>query len=107
MDLWELKKTRLDKIELLDGSNLLTDTQDIVNKFADYFGSVGQMLDSQIGITDCSPVQYICRNPHSFYLFPVAHDELLKIISQLKCTKTDLNHIPVNIFKAIKHFFYK
>ena len=48
---------------------------------------------------------YINRNPHSFNLFPVTHGELNKIISKLKLTRTDINQIPVKIFKTVSHCF--
>ena len=68
----------------------------------EFFGTVGSNLDSNLQQSEQSPYTKINRNPHSFHLFPVTPDECLKIISNLKITHTDLNNIPVKIFKSIK-----
>ena len=94
-------KTRRDIIEIIDGNDLLTETQDIVNKFADVFSNIGQILDLNLETNDFSPYRHIDRNCHSLYLFPVTNEELLKVITNLKLTKTDKNSIPVRIFKSI------
>ena len=95
-------KKKNEIIEILDGADLLTDTEDIVNKFADFFSSVGRTLDSDLPNTsNLSPLHYINRNLNSFYLFSVTNEEISKSISNLKVTKTDKNYIPVNIFKSI------
>ena len=39
-------KKRSQITSILDGNNELTDKRDIANKFADYFGTIGQNLDS-------------------------------------------------------------
>ena len=90
-------------IEILDGENNLTETDDIINKFADFFSNVGRDLESQLPTNiNLSPLTFVNRNPRSFYLFSATTDEVIKIISNLKITKTDKNYIPVNIFKSIK-----
>ena len=99
------KKSRRDIISLMDGNVELTETIDIVDKFADYFSSIGSKLESDLEHSNQSPCLYINRNPHSFSLFPVTHIELTRIISKLKITRTDINHIPVKIFKSVSHCF--
>ena len=79
----------------------LTNTREITEHFADYFSTVGSNLDQLIQPSDVSPLTHINRNPNTFQLFPVTPDECVKIISQLKITSTDINHIPVKIFKSI------
>ena len=94
--------TKHDIIEILDGDNLLTETQDIVNKFADFFSNIGQNLDLNLETNNYSPCRYIDRNCRTMFLHPVTHEELLKLISNLKLTKSDKSNIPVRIFKSIK-----
>ena len=60
-------------------------------------------MDAALHNSTEDPCKNIVRNDHSFYLFPVTHDELSKIISNLKLTSTNIDHIPVRLFKSIKH----
>ena len=96
-------KPRTDIINLLDGTSNLTDTKDIVEKFADHFSNIGPNLDSKLQSINQSPYNYMSRNNHSFYLFPATPDETLKIISKAKVTSTDVNSIPIKIFKSLKN----
>ena len=79
----------------------ITDETEISNEFANYFSSIGEKLDSSVPNCNASPFENIDQNPHSFYLFPVTHDEIQKIISKLKITRTHIDQIPVKIFKSI------
>ena len=101
-DLMGKKKSKTEIMKILDENNEIEDSQEIVNKFADFFSYVGVNLDNNLAHNDNSPLSYIDRNPHSFYLFDVTVDECLKIISKLKLTRTSMNHIPISIFKKIK-----
>ena len=95
-------KNSKSKISCLTKNNVeLTNTCEIVEHFSDYFSTVGSNLDQLLQPTEVSPLTHIMRNPHTFHLFPVSPDECVKIISQLKITSTDKNHIPVKIFKSI------
>ena len=96
------KKSKHEITKLLDGSVELTETEDLANLFADFFGSIGRTLDSNLIVNNKSPYQYISRNPSSFNLFPASTVECLKIISKLKITSTDNDHIPIKIFKLVK-----
>ena len=100
-------KKRSQITSILDGNNELTDKRDIANKFADYFGTIGLNLDSNLDTNNISPSSHIPRNPHSFNLFPTTPDECAKIICNLKNTKTDVDHIPVAIFKLIHDLISK
>ena len=97
-------KKKQDIVTILDGTTELTQAQDIVNKFADFFSSVGQTLNNNLETTESSPLTHVDCNPHTFFLNPVTPEELLKVVSKLKITITDKNHIPVKIFKSIKHY---
>ena len=82
----------------------LTNTRQIVEHFANFFSTVGSNLDQILRPTDLSPLAHINRNSHTFQLFPVTPDECIQIISQLKLTSTDKNHIPVKIFKSVSSY---
>ena len=96
-------KTRQETISLLDESGEITDEYAIANKFADFFSSVGQNLDTALPRNLDNPCQNIVRHDRSFYMFPVSHEECSKIISKLKLTSTTINEIPVRLFKSIKN----
>ena len=92
---------------LLNGNSEITDTNEITEIFSDFFSNVGTDLDANLQQSDVSPYRHINRNPYSFHLFPVTPEECLKVIANLKVTYTDINHIPVKIFKSIKlHILY-
>ena len=95
---------RTDTISLIENDVEITETQDVVDLFADYFGNIGENLESTLEHTDVSPYNNIARNPHTFTLFPVTPEECSKIISKLKLTGTSINQIPVRIFKSIKNY---
>ena len=97
-------KPRNDIVSILDGSTELTETKDIVEKFAEHFSGVGQNLDSLLPMNNSSPYSYISRNLRSFCLFPVTATECFNIISKLKITYTDINQVPVKIFKCLKQY---
>ena len=40
-----------------------------------FFSNVGVNLDNNLAHNDNSPLSYIDRNPHSFYLFDVTVDD--------------------------------
>ena len=98
------KQSKSDTIRLIQNGVEITDTESIVNVFADYFGKIGDNLESNLRSTDFSPYQNIAQNPHTFALFPVSSIEIMKIISKLKLTGTHIDVMPVKIFKSIKEF---
>ena len=95
------KKSHKEIISLLNDDVEITESAEIANQFADYFSSIGTNLHSSLPNTNLSPYENINRNPYSFKLFPVTHDEIRMIISKLKLTRSDINQIPVKIFKTI------
>ena len=95
--------TKSDITCLMNNDLLLKDTSQIVEHFSEFFSTVGSDLENSLQHTELSPVNYINRNPHTFFLFPVTHDECIKIIAKLKLTTTDKSQIPVKIFKSISH----
>ena len=95
-------KRKCDFISLLGETGELMEINDVVNKFADHFGSIGRDLDSNLVQNDFSPYEKISRNPHTFNLFPASPSEIATIVSKLKLTSTDCDHMPVKIFKSIQ-----
>ena len=86
---WELlhkisgtNKTRQEIMQLLDGDYVLTETNDIANKFGDFFNSIGRELDLNLTVNNVSPYNLIERNPRTFYIFPVTENECDRIISK-------------------------
>ena len=101
-DLMGKNKSKNEITKILNGNDEIDDINDISNSFANFFSEVGTKLDDNLAHTSISPLSYIDRNPNSFYLFDVTIDECMKIISNLKLTRTSLNQIPVGIFRKIK-----
>ena len=95
-------KSKQQIVSIMDGDTEITESLDIANKFADYFSNIGVNLENNLYQNESSPTANIDRNPHSFYLFPATTNECSKVISNLKLTRTNLNQIPVKIFKSVK-----
>ena len=95
----EHKKSNIECITL--NNEDLTDSEDIANKFIDYFANVGIHLDDILENSASDPCQYVELNPNSFYLFPVSMYELENIIVNLKVTKSSIHSLPVKLFKKL------
>ena len=90
-------------------TDLLNETGDpsvIVNKFNNFFSSVGYNLDAALGPSfNQNAADNVPINPKSFYFFRVTNSEVSKIISKLKIVKSDLYTMPVRIFKQLRRYF--
>ena len=75
------------------------DKTEIVNKFNDFFASVGNMLADQMPDSINSPVFPSDNIQHNFFIFPPTCDEISKIIMNLKLTKTSINVLPIKLLK--------
>ena len=95
-------KTTTD-LKLLNDGTELSETQDVVDSFADYFSTIGQNLESNLPRTNFSPYSNLTRNPRTFALFPTTPNECFHIISKLKLTSSDINSIPVQVLKSVNH----
>ena len=87
--------------ELVSDGITFTSQTDIVEKFNDFFTSIANNLDRNLPVNGTSPTSYVIPQRSSFLLSPVIENEVFKIVSDLKITKTQLNHLPVKIFKII------
>ena len=76
-----------------------SDKLNIVNKFNDFFAGVGNSLADQMPDSLNPPIfpsDFIQQN---FYLFPPTHEEISKIIMNLKLTWTSTDTLPVRLLK--------
>ena len=90
--------------ELLVGSNVLDRDYDIACEFNEYFGSVGQSLESVLPVSNLSHDEYMePPRQNSFFLQPVVPDEISKIILKLKKRKSDINILPISILVKFRH----
>ena len=73
----------------------------IVNKFNDFFADIGNTLSADLPPSLNSPIFHFPSdfNPLSFYLFPPSHEEISKIIMNLKITKSPIDVLPVKLLK--------
>ena len=70
--------------------------------FNNFFSSIGNSLESQLPqIEEPPPLSFNIEN--TFFLKPVTDIELDKIISQLKNVRSDVNTVPVALFKRVRH----
>ena len=88
-----------------DGTEFVDDLL-ISEAFNEYFISVPTKLAEDIPQTNIDPLSYIqWSNPSSLYLNPVCPFECQKVITNLKNSKEELNHLPVTLFKEYSFLF--
>ena len=88
---------------ILEDSPSNQSSLDTLNRFNDFFSSIGAKLSSQLNYTNTSESSTMQQNPNTFFLFPPNQSEIEIIIQNLKVTKTHINSMPVKIFKKLKH----
>ena len=84
----------------------ITDKQEIVKKFNDYFVSIGSRLASLIPDSTTAFSNYLnAPNPNSIVFHPTTANEILAIVSNFKSKwSSGVDEIPINIMKAsIEH----
>ena len=73
-----------------------------LNEFNNFFANIASSLESELPVTTISPLSYLNRrNAQTFELIPVTEEECLKLIKNLKNTRSNVDSIPVRIFKDI------
>ena len=97
------RKVDTDVWEMIFDEQLCSDKSEILEKMNSFFTQIATNLDNDLpNFASNSPTNLITRQFNNyFYLFPVSNDECCKVIKTLKLTKTELNEIPVRIFKDI------
>ena len=72
---------------------------DIAEIFSDYFANIPILLDSALPTNDFDPSSFINCDPSLlFILDPCTPAEVSNIISDMKITKQDKNHVPIRLF---------
>ena len=91
-----IKKLVVDNHEFVNPS-------DIANQFNSFFCDIALKLESELPPSSISHKSFLgSPKPNSFYLYDVKIPDCLKIISKLKITSSDLNLMPVKIFKMLR-----
>ena len=91
--------------ELFIGDHTYSEPSDIADQLNNYFCSIAEDLASKLPepTTSSNMPHFENIRPNSFYLFPVTTAECIKLINSLKLTKTEIDSMPVKIFKQITH----
>ena len=99
-------KRRAVKSLVVDGVKV-NDALSVAECFADYFSNVAVNLDKSIPENNNSPTQYINHDMlSSMFLRPVTKYECSKVIMDLKCTKSDINVISVEMLKKNSRIYF-
>ena len=83
-------------------SDVYEDNLAQVENFNKFFANVGKFLDGKINHSYFQPS---FSYPNSFFFHPVTDAEIEKIITNLKPVHSDINTIPIKIFKKLKYLF--
>ena len=87
--------------KLIVGERDYEEPFEIAEQFNDFFSSIADNLESALPPPLLDSVFHLDNLENSFYMFPVTESECLSVIGNLKLTSTDLNCMPVKIFKLI------
>ena len=74
---------------------------EVLNNFNNFFSNIGNILSNAIPFNSTDPLEGISSLPNSFYLFPTSVSEICEIIKNLKCSKTQIDEMPIFIFKKL------
>ena len=91
-------------IELIDNDVVYESEKEVADKFSIFFSDIALTLNRNLPVSNADPCDTIDRNVHSFMLFPITHGECMRCIRSLKITKTNLNTMPVRVFKTISPY---
>ena len=70
--------------------------------FNNFFSQIGNNLESCLP-PSCETLSFTYSNPATLFLRPITISELDKLIFNLKIVKSDIDKLPVSIFKRIRH----
>ena len=100
------KKFSVNKI--IYDNEICTTESSIAEAFNLFFTNVAKNLQNALPQTAVDPLSFMpTYSLQSFYLSTVSENECIKYISSLKTTKTDVNTVPVKLFKSICRFIVK
>ena len=79
-----------------------TDKRKVADIFCEYFSSVAADLDSKIPSTDAGPLDFMSFNNNvSFFAVPSTPTEVLNIIKSFSNKSSNINDIPIFIYKHL------
>ena len=82
----------------------ITDPTILANNLNKYFCSVAENLEEQLPTANRSPISYMGQpEPNSFYLFDVTVSECLRIVSNLKLTRTSIQKVFKNTSSSFQN----
>lgn len=85
----------------IDGNRCINNMADIVDRFNEYFVSVGKNCDNHL-MDHCFIEKNNARNPNSFFVSAVETKEIIDIVKAFKNkTSTDSNGIDMTIVKKV------
>jgi hypothetical protein len=88
---------------LIIGDMEVVEEREISEQFNEYFANIAKELDNKIPPSEQCPIDNLSVNmPNSFYLTPVTPDDISKIISKLKKTKSNKNSLPAKLLILAK-----
>ena len=92
------------RTSIIHEGNFIADPLSIANIFNDFFSTVAQKVQSKIKFSSKSFSDFLPPNIHeSIILSQITEDEISKIISSLKSSKsTGPNSIPIKILKLLQ-----
>ena len=98
------KKTSSTSIKcILVNGRMLCDKLEIAEHFNEYFTNVAGILDSNIPLSEISPLSYVTPNIQSSFLcYPVRENKVVDIVQNVKNTAVSINEVPVRLLKAVK-----
>ena len=89
---------------IIVNNNEISDNAEIAEHFNNYFADIANTLDSTIPTTIDSPYQSLTQNHQASVFFrSVTAAEVCEITAKLKNTASNINEIPVAIFKRIRN----
>ena len=78
----------------------------IAEKFNEFFINIAKKLDNELPPNNADPLLSLPSPlPNSFHLFDISEGECRKLIRNLKIVSTDLNTMPVKLFKEYSNYF--
>ena len=104
---WELIKSLTGKeetrdaiIQIIDGTNQITDENTMAETFNIFFNNIASNLTQNLPQCNINPLSDINRNIHSMYVSPVTVEEISKIILSLKPKKSHIDTGGIAILKT-------
>ena len=99
-------KTNKNIEAIVHNSKKYTSDEDISEIFNEFFVNIARNIENYLPHTDLSPYYTVIRNNHPpIEIVSATQNEVFDIVQSLKNTKTDIDHIPVSIFKSFSTYF--